>query len=76
MITTDQKWPSIHSNCKKLVINKDGSVEAWFGPEVPVGKEDNWIKTIPGKAWYMIMRLYNPTESGNNILWKPGEIKK
>jgi hypothetical protein len=75
MINTDQSWPSVYSSCKKLLVSHDGSVEVWFGPIAPSGKENNWIKTIPGKEWNMILRLYEPLESGVNMTWKPGDIE-
>ena len=31
-------------------VNADGSVDLYFGPEAPEGKEKNWIKTISGKG--------------------------
>jgi hypothetical protein len=62
MINTDQLWPSVFRSDKGLEINQDGSVDAWFGPKVMEGKEGNWIKTIPAKAFYMILRFYNPLE--------------
>jgi hypothetical protein len=76
MIRTDQSWPSVHSNCKRLVVNHDSSVDAWFGPIVKPGKENNWVKTIPGKGWFMILRLYDPLESGFNKSWRPGDIEE
>lgn len=75
MIKTDQSWPSVHSNCKNLKINKDGSVEAWFGPKATSGGKENWIKTIPGKGWYLILRLYDCNTSHEKH-WEPGEIEK
>lgn len=54
----------------------DGSVDVWFGPEAPAGKENNWIKTVPGKSWNMILRLYYPLESWFNRSWRPGEIEE
>ena len=75
IIKTDQSWPSVYSSCKKLLVNKDGSVDVWFGPTAPSGQEGNWIKTIPGKAWNMILRIYEPSEAGLNKIWKPGEIE-
>jgi hypothetical protein len=63
MINTDQSWPSVYSSCKKLLHNPDGSVDVWFWPIAPLGKENNWIKTNPGKEWNMILRLYEPPES-------------
>ncbi len=40
------------------------------------GKESNWVKTIPGKQWYMILRLYYPLESWFDKKWRPGEIEE
>jgi hypothetical protein len=76
MIRTDQPWPSVHSQCEKLKFNQDGSVDAWFGPKAPVGNENNWIKTIPGKKWNMILRLYYPLKPWFDELWRPGEIEE
>ena len=75
MIHTDQPWPSVYSSCKKLIVNQDGSVDIWFGPKAPAGTENNWIKTIPGKGWFAIMRLYGPQETWINGTWRPGEIE-
>ena len=75
MIHTDQSWPSVYSSSKKLLVNQDGSVDVWFGPKAPAGKENNWIQTIPGKGWNMILRLYEPLEAWVNGTWKPGEIE-
>lgn len=55
IIHTDQPWPSVFSNEKNLACNNDGSIDVWFGPEPTNGKESNWIKTKPGKRWYMIL---------------------
>lgn len=76
MICTDQPWPSVFSSDKNLIRNNDNSVDAWFGPEPLKGKEHNWIKTIPGKKWYMIMRLYYPLDSWFDKTWRPGEIEE
>ncbi len=76
MIQTDQPWPSVHCNCKKLEANKDGSVDAWFVPKVLPDKAGNCIKTIPGKGWYMILRLYGTTEDNYYKHWRPGEIEE
>jgi len=76
IISTDQPWPSVYSSRKSLLINQDGSVDAWFGPSSPPGKENNWVKTIPGKGWNMILRLYYPTDAWFNKSWRPGEIEE
>ena len=76
MIQTGQSWPSVHSQSRKLVFNQDGSVDVYFGPKTLIGKENNWINTIPGKAWNMILRLYGPMDSWFDHTWRPSEIKE
>jgi hypothetical protein len=75
MIRTDQVWPSVYSSCEKLLVNQDSSVEVYFGVRYPDDKK-NWIKTIPGKSWYMILHLYGPMELWYNKTWRPGEIEE
>jgi hypothetical protein len=76
IIQSDQKWPSVFSSCQTLIVNHDGSVDIWFGPKAPVDNNSNWIQTIPGMRWNMILRLYTPTESWFNKTWRPGEIEE
>jgi hypothetical protein len=75
MLQTDQQAPSVSSQNKDLLINEDGSVDVWFGSEAPAGKENNWVQTIPGKGWFMILRLYGPLEPWFDKSWRPGEIE-
>ena len=75
MLQTDQRFPSVSSQNPDLKVNADGSVDVYFGPKAPAGKENNWIQTIPGKGWFMILRLYGPLEPWFNQTWRPGEIK-
>jgi hypothetical protein len=37
--------------------------------------ENNWVQTIPGKGWFMILRLYGPLEPWFNKTWRPGNIE-
>ena len=53
----------------------DGSVDLYFGPKAPQGKEDNWLQTVPGKGWFLVLRLYSPTEAWFDKTWRPGEIE-
>jgi hypothetical protein len=75
MLQTDQKAPSVSSQDKGFKTNADGSVDVWFGPRAPAGFEKNWVQTIPGKGWFMILRLYGPLEPWFNKAWRPGEIE-
>lgn len=76
MIQTDQPWPSVYSSQKGLIVNKEGSVDISFGPADQQGEASNFIKTAPGKNWFMIMRLYNLSEPVNENMWKPDEIRE
>jgi len=51
MIQTDQRFPSVSSQTKGLQVNADGSVDVYFGPKAPAGKEINWVQTVPGTGW-------------------------
>jgi hypothetical protein len=75
MVQTDQKSPSVSSQNKGVKTNADGSVDVYFGPKAPAGMENNWVQTIPGKGWFMILRLYGPLEPWFNKTWRPGEIE-
>ena len=75
MLQTDQQYPSVSSQKKDFQVNADGSVDVWFGPKAPAGKENNWVQTIPGKAWFTILRLYGPLEPWFNKTWRPGDIE-
>ncbi len=52
LLQTDQQYPSLSSQKKDLVVNPDTSVDVYFGPKPPQGKESNWLQTIPGKGWF------------------------
>jgi hypothetical protein len=75
MLQTDQPFPSISSQKKGIVVNPDSSVDVWFGPKPPAGKEANWIQTVPGKGWFLVLRIYGPLEPWFDKTWKPGEIE-
>ena len=75
MLQTDQRFPSIGSQKKDVIVNPDTSVEVWFGPTAPKGHEANWVQTVPGKGWFVILRLYGPLEPWFDKTWKPGEVE-
>ena len=73
-LQTSNPFPSINSETGKMVANADGSIDIYFGPEAPKGKENNWIETVPNKSWFPILRLYGPLEPWFDKTWKPGEV--
>jgi len=75
-LQTSNPFPSKNNKRDDLVENDDGSVTLYFGPKAPKGKGKNWIETVPGKAWFAILRLYGPLESWFDKTWRPGEVEK
>ncbi len=73
MLQTDQRFPGLDNNKKGLKKNADGSFDIYFGPKPPPGQENNWIQTVPGKAWNVILRLYGPLETYFDKSWKPSD---
>ncbi|QNP44647.1 DUF1214 domain-containing protein (plasmid) [Sphingomonas daechungensis] len=56
--------------------NGDGSYDIYFGPAAPIGKEENWVQTVPGKGWFTYIRLYGPLEPFFDQTWRPDDIAK
>jgi len=48
----------------------------YVGPIAPRGKGSNWIKTVPGKGFFMYFRAYGPTESFFDKSWKLNDVTK
>jgi hypothetical protein len=74
-LQTDQQFPAVGSDNKGLVVNADTSVDVYFGPKAPAGKENNWVQTMSGKGWSTLFRLYAPLEPWFDKTWRPGEIE-
>ena len=51
---------SIDNTQKQLKINADGSVDIYFGPTSPKGKESNWLPTDPKRRFFLLSRFYGP----------------
>jgi len=75
MLQTDEQFPGIDSNKEGLVKNADGSYDVYIGPKAPKGMENNLIKTIPGKGWNTIFRLYGPLEPWFEKTWRPSDFE-
>jgi hypothetical protein len=80
MLKTDQRFPRAGSQSfpsPAAEADADGSTTVYFGPKKPDGvKDGNFILTLPGKGWFVILRLYSPLESFFDKSWKPSEIEK
>jgi hypothetical protein len=79
MLDTAQRYPRAGSQSYPSPAaeqNPDGSTTVYFAPEQPGGvARGNWIQTVPGKGWYVWLRLYGPLEPFFDKSWRPGEIE-
>ena len=69
-----QPFPSINT-MDKPATSADGSTDFYFGPVSP-GEGKNWLRTIPGKGYFVALRLYGPTEPFFNQTWRPSDVNK
>lgn len=74
MLRNGEKFPTV-SVYTGPQINADTSVDIYFGPQAPAGKEKNWIKTVNGKGWFALLRFYGPLQPFFDKTWKPGDIE-
>jgi hypothetical protein len=75
LLPTDQKLAGVDSTRPGIQHNADGGVTVWFGPKAPAGHEANWVQTVPGKGFNVLLRLYGPLEPWFNQTWRPGDLE-
>jgi len=71
----DMKWASRSSQTPALQKNVDGSVDVYFGPKAPAGKESNWVPTKTGGQFEMLFRFYGPEKPLFDKSWKLPDIE-
>ena len=57
----------------KMQMNSDGSVDLYFAPKSPAGKEANWIPT--GEDFFVFFRLYGPEKAYFDKTWKLPDVE-
>jgi hypothetical protein len=72
----DQKWSSRASNTPALKQNADGSIDVYFGPKAPEGKESNWIPTNAAGKFEVLFRLYGPEKPFFDKVWVLPDVEK
>jgi hypothetical protein len=72
----DQKWSSRASTTPGLRKNADGSVDIYFGPKAPSGKEANWIPTRADGRFEVLFRFYGPETPLFDKTWKLSDIEQ
>jgi len=63
------------SNAAEVQKNADGSVDIYFGPKAPAGKESNWVPTDPNRGFELMFRLYAPTKALFDKAWRLSDVE-
>lgn len=64
------------SQIPEMLKNADGSIDVYFGPKAPEGKETNWVPTDPARHFELMFRLYAPTKPLFDKSWVLPDVEK
>jgi hypothetical protein len=67
---------SCASNDTAVQKGVDGSVEVYFGPKAPEGKESNWVPTDPKRSFEVLFRAYGPKKELFEKTWKLPDVEE
>ncbi len=56
--------------------NSDGTVDVYFSPKAPKGKEANWVPTEAGAGFFLYFRIYGPEKAVWDKSWQLNDLKK
>jgi hypothetical protein len=59
-----------------LETNADGSVDIWFAPKAPAGKDNNWVPTSATGLFEVLFRFYGPDKPVFDKSWSLPDIEK
>ncbi|RDJ14413.1 DUF1254 domain-containing protein [Rhizobium grahamii] len=62
------------SQIPELAKNSDGSIDLFFGPKAPKGKEANWVPTDPKRKFELMFRAYGPTKEFFDKKWVLADV--
>jgi hypothetical protein len=64
------------SNAAETQKNTDGSIDVYFGPKAPSGKESNWVPTDPQREFELMLRVYGPRKEFFDKVWVLPDVEK
>jgi hypothetical protein len=73
-VQTLQGKASLGSLDTEFSVEADGTVEIYFGPKPPAGREKQWIQTSVGAGFFLYFRIYGPTAESLNGTWRLGDL--
>lgn len=63
------------SQIPELTRNSDGSIDLYFGPKAPKGKETNWVPTDPKRKFELMFRAYAPKKEFFEKKWVLSDVE-
>jgi len=70
------EWVGRSSQTPGLQKNTDGSVDLFFGPKAPAGKETNWVPTDASGRFEILARFYGPQKALFDKSWKLSDLEQ
>jgi hypothetical protein len=74
-VQTDQNKAALRSLFEFKDASKTTPAELFVGAQPPAGKQNQWIKTSPGRGWFAYIRIYGPEAAAFDKTWKPGDFE-
>lgn len=75
-LVRDMSRASVALMSPGLQKNADGSVDVYFGPKAPAGKDANWVPTDTRGKFELLFRLYGPQKPLFDHTWKLPDVEK
>ena len=72
----NQPKAGVASSDPGLETNADGTVDVYFSPKAPKGKDANWVPTTRGKDYFLYFRTYGPKKEVFTKAWKLNDMIK
>ena len=64
------------SQIPELQKNADVSINIYFGPTAPPGKDSNWVPTDPARKFELMARFYGPKKEFFEKVWRLPDVEK
>lgn len=66
----NQPKAGVASSDKGVKANADGTIDIFFGPKSPTGRQANWVPTTPNKNYWLYFRFYGPKPAVFTKSWQ------
>ncbi|MFB7800939.1 DUF1214 domain-containing protein, partial [Isoptericola sp. NPDC056134] len=75
-IQTDQDKAALRSLFELSDVDTSAPTRLHFGPEAPADTDGRWLQTLPGRGWFVYLRIYGPEQPAFDGTWKPADIQR